>query len=193
MHDKERPSASSLLTGWERGSSCRPDLIPLLLAPSAERSPALGRLKSRDCSLWSSMPSQRHSSLNRASEVFSQHLFQRDNIEHLLRQHLLERCILGFQSLQAPRVRHLHVAIFRTPLVEDRVADPMLAVSSVGEQANPKSRTLQGSRSICRAPREGHSGPFAAPNAKGGERSVAAFARPQRAFFESPRSYNHRL
>ena len=47
--------------------------------------------------------------------------------KHLLRQHLLELRVLGLQRLQPPRIRHLHAAISRAPLVEGRVADAVLA------------------------------------------------------------------
>src|SRR6056297_3369520 len=59
--------------------------------------------------------------------IFSELLFQRRDIEHLPREHLLQLGVLSSQCLQTPRVGHLHAAILRPPLVKGRIADPMLA------------------------------------------------------------------
>src|SRR6056297_3201256 len=69
-------------------------------------------------------PMARHGS---SSEVFSEHFLERRDIEHLLRQHLLQLRILGLQRLQPPGVGHFHAAILRPPLVEGRIANPVLA------------------------------------------------------------------
>ena len=77
-------------------------------------------------SLSPSSPSPRLSSSNRASEVFSEHLFQCRDVHHRLRQQLFELRVLGFQRPQLLGVGYLHAAILRAPLVERRIADAVL-------------------------------------------------------------------
>lgn len=71
-------------------------------------------------------PRSRRASANRASEVFCQHLAQRRDVQHRLRQQVLQLGILFLEPLQAFRVRYFHSAVFRAPRVECRIADPVL-------------------------------------------------------------------
>nr|BAH89853.1 UDP-glucose pyrophosphorylase [uncultured bacterium] len=81
-------------------------------------------------------PSSRHSSSNRASEVFCQHLTQRRHIHHRLRQKLLQARILLLQRLQPLGLRHLHAAILLAPGVKGRVGYPVFAAQLTGRHAS---------------------------------------------------------
>jgi len=82
--------------------------------------------------LFPSSPSPRLSFSNRASEVFSEHLFQRRDVHHRLCQKLLQLRVLGFKRPQLLGVGHLHAAILRAPLVKRRIADAVLPAQISG-------------------------------------------------------------
>ena len=63
---------------------------------------------------------------------FSQHLLEHGHVEHLFSQHLLQLCILGFERLQPPGLRHFHAAILRAPSVERAIADAVLPAELLG-------------------------------------------------------------
>jgi hypothetical protein len=57
------------------------------------------------------------------------------------RQQLLQPAVLVFERLEFAGVRHLHPAVARSPLVERRVADAILAAHFAGRQ--PSAVLLQ--------------------------------------------------
>ena len=93
--------------------------------PSVQCSAANRHAAANSSSLQS--PRSQLSAASRASEVFSQGFLQRRHIQHRFRQQLLQLAVLLFQSLQSLGVRDLHPAVARSPIVERRVADPVLA------------------------------------------------------------------
>src|SRR5690606_14224944 len=88
-----------------------------------------------------SWPRSRQISLNWASEVFSEHLAQHRDIHHRLRQEPLQLRILVLELLQPLRLADLHAAILRAPVVEGRIADPVLPAQLCGAQ--PRLMLLQ--------------------------------------------------
>src|SRR5205085_3966262 len=70
-----------------------------------------------------------------ALEVFSEHLLERRCIKHRLRQQLLQPAVLILKCLQFAGVRDLHPAISRSPLLERRIADPVLPAQLPGRHA----------------------------------------------------------
>lgn len=76
-------------------------------------------------------PRWRHPAANRASRVFCQKFLRRRDVHDTLRQEPLQPRVLRFQSLETPRLRHLHPAAFRPPHVAGRAgnSDPVYALS----------------------------------------------------------------
>ncbi len=128
-----------------QGSSAAPGSPHRLIAARhSDRSSGRARSGRRPGAANSSAPrSPRSRTLSaiRASEVFSERLAQRRDVEHRLRQQLLELPVLIVQRLQPPRVGYLHAAIAITPVVEGRVADPVLAADV--RHRNPGLMLLQ--------------------------------------------------
>jgi hypothetical protein len=97
---------------------------------SADRHTGRSRLAHRPAAATNpslSWPRPQPSSVSRASEVFSEHLFQLGHIQHLLGQHPLQFGVLGLQRLQPFRIGDFNPAILASPVAEGRIADPMLA------------------------------------------------------------------
>jgi len=88
---------------------------PRACTPAAASSPSPGS------------PRSRQTAASQAPPAFCQHLSQRGNIQHRLRQQPLQLGVLLLKPTQPLGVGHLHAAILRALLVEGRIADPVLA------------------------------------------------------------------
>ncbi len=65
----------------------------------------------------------RHGASRQASVVFCRKIFECGIVEHRLRQHSLQPCILVLKRSQLLRIGHIHAAKFGLVFVERRVAD----------------------------------------------------------------------
>ena len=89
------------------------------------------------CSASPRSPSSQQPSATWASEVFCQHLLQRRHVQRRFSQKLLQLPVLLLEYPQSARVRDLQAAVLQAPVIERRLADPILPAQRRRRKPSP--------------------------------------------------------